>query len=86
MRSGFPRWMVLVLVQVGSVDQEGRAPEKDSPVAGWPIRVDTPHAIQSQRLPAKNDVCILIVDQMKGPNGLRFTCKSLRFTCNLLCN
>src|SRR5262249_39330616 len=28
--------------------------------------------------------CILIVDQMKGPNGLRFTCKSLRFSCNLL--
>src|SRR5271165_5083494 len=29
---------------------------------------------------------LLIVDQMKGANGLRFTCKSLRFTCNLLCN
>jgi hypothetical protein len=30
--------------------------------------------------------CILIVDQMKGPNGLRFNCKSLRFNCNLFCN
>jgi DNA-binding NarL/FixJ family response regulator len=30
--------------------------------------------------------CILIVDQMRGPNGLPFNCKSLRFTCNLLCN
>jgi hypothetical protein len=26
--------------------------------------------------------CILIVDQLRGPNGLRFNCKSLRFTCN----
>ena len=33
MRGGFYRWMVLVLVQVGSDNQEGRAPEKDSPVA-----------------------------------------------------
>jgi hypothetical protein len=33
MRSGFSRWMVLGLVQVESDDQEGRAPEKDSPVA-----------------------------------------------------
>jgi hypothetical protein len=34
----------------------------------------------------KRGFCILIVDQMKGPTGLRFNCKSLRFTCNLLCN
>jgi len=33
MHGGFSRWMVLVLVQVESDDQEGRAPEKDSPVA-----------------------------------------------------
>src|ERR1700738_5348316 len=25
-------------------------------------------------------------DQLRGPNGLLFNCKSLRFTCNLLCN
>ena len=34
MRGGFPRWMVLVLVQVGSDDEESHASEKDSPVAG----------------------------------------------------
>ena len=26
--------------------------------------------------------CILIVDQLRGPNGLRFSCNSLRFNCN----
>jgi hypothetical protein len=42
---------------------------------GWPLRVDTPLETQPQRLPARRRFfCILIVDQLMGPIGLRFTC------------
>jgi hypothetical protein len=50
MRGGFPRWMLLVLVQVESDDQEGRAPEKDSPVAD----IQTAHGPNSKGNRASN--------------------------------